>query len=236
MTIEAIQHLDETGVSSLVGAARNGYHTLPDGMVDEYAAIEQLVADNTDRWGRPNLNPAQQRGLSGQAGKLMAAVVYGGAEQILTEHLQPALAALIDQVRADRATAGRYANQPAVSVEMLEESDKVRDAIVRLHSLVPRYGALRTSWEICRKRSMQTTRDPLGTSSPIAEVANMPELFASWEPAVHGRTPWPWSAPVLHIKLGWILDNDGKVWLPTAAQQTVAYNRYHPEPKRVFAA
>jgi hypothetical protein len=166
----------------------------------------------------------------------MAAVLYGGAEQILTQHVQPALAALIDQVRADRKTVGRYANEPGVSITMLEENDDVRAAIVRLHSLVPHYGALRTSWEILRQRSMQETRDPLGTRSPLAEVDNMPELFADWEPATHGRTPWPWSAPVLHIKLGWILDNGGRIWLPTANQQTEAYNRYRPQVKRPAAA
>lgn len=236
MTIEAIQHLSDSGVASLVGAARAGYHTLPDGMADEYAAIDQLVAGSTDQWQRPNLNPAQLREVTGRADKLMGAVMYGQAEKILTEHLQPALTQLLDQVRADRATVGHYANEAAVSPPMLEESDDVRAAIVRLHSLVPAYGALRSSWEICRRRSFTATRDPLGTNSPIAEVANMPELFADWEPATHGRTPWPWSAPVLHIKLGWLLDNDARIWLPTADQQTQAYNRYHPEPKRVFAA
>ncbi|MFF4566189.1 hypothetical protein [Streptomyces sp. NPDC001435] len=236
MTIEAIQHLQDSGTASLVGAARAGYHTLPDGMADEYTAIEQLLNEHTDRWGRPDLNPAQLRQVTGRADRLMGSVMYGGAEQILTEHVQPALDALLDQVRADRATVGRYANEAAPSIAMLEESDRVREAIVRLHSLVPHYGALRGSWEILRKRSMRETRDPLGTRSPLGEVANMPDLFADWEPAAHGRAPWPWQGNVLHLKLGWLLDNDGRIWLPTANQQSEAYKRYHPEPKRVYAA
>ncbi|MER5468038.1 hypothetical protein [Streptomyces sp. NPDC002685] len=236
MTIEAIQHLQDSGTASLVAAARAGYHALPAGMVDEYAAIEQLLAEHTDRWGRPDLTADQLREVTGRADKLMGAILYGGAQQILTQHVQPALAALIDQVRTDRATVGRYANEPAASVAMLEESDQVREAVVRLHSLVPHYGALRASWEILRKRSMKATVDPLGTNSPLGEVANMPDLFADWEPAAHGRTPWPWAFPVLHIKLGWILDNDGRIWLPTADQQTEAYKRHHPEPKRAYAA
>lgn len=236
MTLEALDHLGTSGVSSLVGAARSGYHTLPDGMADEYAAVRKFIGDHTDQWGRITLDDKQQREVTGQADKLMAGVLYGGAEEILTQHVQPALAQLLDQVRADRATAGRYADEPATSIGMLEESDDVRAAIVRLHSLVPHYGALRSSWEILRRRSMRETRDPLGVNSPLGEVANLPDLFADWEPAAHGRTPWPWSAPVLHIKLGWLLDYDGRIWLPTADQQTQAYDRYHPAPKRVFAA
>ncbi|MGW0169195.1 hypothetical protein ACWDWT_29080 [Streptomyces sp. NPDC003343] len=236
MTIEAIQHLNDTGVTSLVGAARSGYHTLPEGLVDEYTAVERFVADHTDQWNQTRLDDAQARELAGRANALMVQVAYGSAEEILTEHLQPALDELIDQVRADRKTVGRYANEAAPSIAMLEESDKVREALVRLHSLVPTYGALRTSWEICRKRSFREASDPLGLRSPLTEVANMPELFADWEPATHGRTPWPWSANALHIKLGWILDNGGRIWLPTADQQTDAYNRYRPQVKRPVAA
>ncbi|MEV6835534.1 hypothetical protein AB0N17_13620 [Streptomyces sp. NPDC051133] len=226
---DVVQDLNDSGTTALLGNARFGYHTLPDAMLDDYAAVEQYLEAHRDGRSQVHLNAKQQREIEPMASKVIGFLAWGGANQVITQHLQPALAELLDQVRADRQTAAKYAMQETPSIDMLEQPDDVRAAIVRLHSLVPRYGALRTSWEICRRRSMQETSDPLGTLSPLAEVANIVDLHADWRKSHAGQAPWPWHSHNLHIKLGWLLDNGGKIWLPTADQQTEAYHRYHPQ-------
>lgn len=228
MKLPALEVLHNTGVTALVANANRRVHTLPDGMVEEYADLEQLVTEHTDRWGRVQLDDDQRRALDRRMTTLANTISYGSADQVITDHLQPALAAFLDQVHADLTTAGRHALNPAVTVDMLDEPDDVRAAIVRLHSITPTYGALRTSWEICRNRSTSIQNaDPLGIRSPLAEVANLPDLFADWEPAHHGRTPWPWATQVLHVKVGWLVANGARIWLPTTAEQNAAWHRYH---------
>ncbi|MQY32596.1 hypothetical protein SRB17_05500 [Streptomyces sp. RB17] len=229
MLYDPIQQLNDSGTTALAGNARFGYHTMPDEFLEHYAAAEEYLEAHRDGRNQIHLNAKQQLEVEPMANKAIGFLAWGGADQVITEHLQPALAELLDQVRADRKTAARYAMQESPSINMLEEDEDVRAAIVRLHSLVPRYGALRASWEICRRRAMRETADPLQLLSPLAEVGNLPDLFSDWEKARHGAAPWPWHSHVLHIKLGWLLDNGGKIWLPTCAQQDEAYHRYHPQ-------
>lgn len=230
------QQLHDSGTTALVGNARFGYHSLPQAMLDDYAAAEKHIAEHTDSRGRIILDQAQRDHAEDLANRAMSHIAYGNGQAIITDYLQPALASLLDQVRADRATAGRYSSEQAASIDMLTENDDVRAAIVRLHGITPHYGALRVSWEILRRRDSIKTTDPLDTRSPLGEVANMPDLYADWEKAHHGRTAWPWSSTALHIKLGWLLDNGGHIWLPTADEQTQAWSRYQPQARRtVFA-
>lgn len=234
---EITQQLDDSGTTALVAHARQGHHTLPQPLLDDYAAVEDFLAQHTTDRGGLTLNAAGMRHADELAHKAMAHTAWGNSVTLITDHLQPALDKLLDQVRADRKAAAAYAMHPAPTLDMLQQNDDVRAAIVRLHSLMVPYGALRTSWEICRRRiTTQVTRDPQDVHSPLAEVANIPDLFTNWESANHARTPWPWPSTTLHVKLGWLLDNGGKIWLPTPDQQTEAYNRYHPEPQRKLAA
>lgn len=234
---EITQQLNDSGTTALVGHTRSGHHDLPQAMLDDYAAVEEYLAQHTTDRGSLDLNAAGLRHAQDLAHKAMAHTAWNNGSTIITDYLQPALDKLLAQVKADRKTAATWAMQSAASIDMLDQSDDVRAAIVRLHSLIVPYGALRTSWEVCRRRiTTETTRDPLDVHSPLAEVANIPDLFTNWESASHARTPWPWPSNALHVKLGWLLDNGGKIWVPTPAQQTEAYHRYHPEPRRQVAA
>ncbi|MGW5272749.1 hypothetical protein ACWEQP_09220 [Streptomyces sp. NPDC004044] len=231
MTMDQITRtLHETGVTALVGNARLGHHTLPDGMVDDYTQLEEYIAEHTDRWGGTS-DPKVLRAAQAMADKASGYIAWGASTTTITEHLQPAMARLLDDVQADIQAAGRHALAVAPTVDMLTEPDEVRAAIVRLSSLHPRYGALRVSWEFLRQRDASNTIDPLGLRSPLAEVANLPDVFSDWEKAAHGRAPWPWTSSHLGVKLGWLLDNGGQVWLPTTAEQNAAWKRYNPQVK-----
>lgn len=226
--------LHNSGTTALVGNARFGYHTLPDGMVDDYTEYEQLVADNTDRWNNTD-DPKVVKTAQALADKLATYTAWGNGGAVLVEHVQPALTRLLKDVAADRQAAGRHALAVAPTIDMLDEPDDVRAAIVRLTHLHPRYGALRASWTILRSRGNDST-DPLGLASPLAEVANLPDLFSDWEKAHHGRAPWPWNAAHLGVKLAWLIDNGGRIWLPTAAEQNEVWTRYNPQVKQRTAA
>lgn len=227
--------LQESGVTALVGNARFGYHTLPDGMVDAYGEFEQYVADHFNKWGTAD-DPAAIRTTQAMADSLASRIAYGNADAVIVEHLQPAMAQLLADVVADREAAGRHALTITTSIDMLSEPEHVRAAIVRLSKLHPRYHGLRHSWEVLRTRDTLPMHDPLGLRSPLAEVGNLPDVFADWERAAHGRVPWPWHSSHLAVKLGWLLDNGGHIWLPTAAEQTGAWKRYNPAPTAKAAA
>ncbi|MFD7786518.1 hypothetical protein ACFV4Q_26055 [Streptomyces nojiriensis] len=225
-----MKHLDtlkQHGDHQLVTAARAGVHTLPQQILDDYTALEAHLDAHTD--SRGNLAPGAAKEADRLTDAIMRAKAWGNAPQILVDHVQPALARFLDDLAADLKTAGRHAVQPGATIDMLDEPDHVRAAILRLHSAYPTYGHLRASWRVLR--SDGDTVDPLGLTSPLAEVANLPDLVPDWEPAHHGRTPWPWHTTVFHVRMGWLLDRGARLWLPTAAQQTEAWHKAHPEAR-----
>lgn len=229
-TTDITSTLHESGITTLVGNVRFGYHTLPDGMVDDYTELEEYIAEHTDKWGSTDQVDVM-RTAQKMADKVSGYVAYGGATAVLVEHLQPSMERLLKDVRADIKAAGRHAFATGATMDMLTEPDDVRAAIVRLSNLHPRYSALRRSWEILRRPRSDDTIDPLGLNSPLAEVANLPDIFSDWEKATHGRAPWPWHATTISVKLAWLLDNGGEVWLPTAIEQNNVWKRYNPQAK-----
>ncbi|MGW6141599.1 hypothetical protein [Streptomyces sp. NPDC055140] len=220
------------GITSLITSARNGLHSLPDGMDDDYTQLAALVAEAVNHRGIvvDNKAKAEAEKLSD---KLMAYKAWGNGPVFITEHLKPALDAFLDELRADIKTAGRFAAQPAATIDMLDQPEDVRSAILRLHACYPKYGALRASWANIRRDG--DTVDPLGPNSPLAEVANLPDLAPDWQAAYFGRAPWPWPSTVPHVRLGWLLANGGQLWLPTAAEQDATWRRYDPNAAKAAA-
>lgn len=229
-----MQPLHQLGITTLVANARLGLHTLPDGLVDDFTDFEQLVEDNFDPRSSDWIDARARLQADKLTTKLMQAYPYSTLfvpynDALIIEHLQPAMDRLLADFQADRKAAGRHANEAGVGIHMLEESDDIRAAIVRLHNIHPRYSALRASWQTLRR--VDDTIDGLGLTSAISEVANIGEVVSNWDQAQHGRAPWPWTATVLHVKLGWLLDNGGQIWLPTASQQNDAWKHHNPQAK-----
>lgn len=225
--MQQLEDLKTNGIAHLVEAARRGSHTLPQSMLDDYAELEALAAEHADRRGQVS-DAAAIKQADKLTERLLAAKAWGNATTLLVDHVQPALDTFLAQLAADLKTAGRHADQPGATVDMLDEPDDVRAAIIRLHGALVPYGHLRASWQILRRVPAIEVHDPMGLNSPLAEVGNLPDIVPDWEAAYHGRKPWPWPSTVFHIRMKWLLSHGAVVWLPTEAEHEDAWRHYNP--------
>lgn len=226
--------LGSSGMTALTAAAARGIHTLPDSIADDYAKLQEVLDENSDRFG--NLQGWKaEKAAAELLGKIYATVYGGNATAVLVEHLKPALARYLDEFRTNMDAAGQYAVITDIGA-LLSQSDEIRQAYLNLADSHATYHSLRASWEICRKRSVDGgTIDPDGLASPLAEVANLPDLFADWQLAFHSRKPWPWAATAHHVRLHWLLANGGELWLPTRQEQDAIWQRYNPDRRAIAA-
>ncbi|MFJ1604169.1 hypothetical protein ACIOHS_12465 [Streptomyces sp. NPDC088253] len=228
--------LDKGGMTALMGSAARGVHTLPDGIADNYAKLQEVLDENSDRFG--NLQGWQaEKAAADHLGKMYSEVYGGNCDRIINEHLKPALVRYLDEFRSNMQTAGQYAVSTDLGA-LLSQPDDVRQSHIRLMDSFADYLALRGSWEICRKRNSSDgtgTIDPDGLASPLAEVANLPDLVADWKLAFAGRKAWPWRGSAHHVRLVWLLSNGADVWLPTGQEQDRTWQRYNPNRRAIAA-
>lgn len=226
--------LAASGIAALMGSATRGIHTLPDSIADDYAKLQEVLDENSDRFG--NLQGWQaEKAASELLGKIYATVYGGNATAVINEHLKPALDRYLDEFRADIDAAGQYAVSTDIGA-LLSQPDTIRQAYLNLADSHATYHSLRASWEICRKRSIDGgTIDPDGLASPLAEVANLPDLFADWQLAFHSRKPWPWDATAHHVRMHWLLTNGAEIWLPTGQEQNAAWQKHNPNRRSLAA-
>lgn len=207
--------LHDTGITNLVGAARRGDYTIPSELAEAYGDLETFVTEKRPRYDE----------LAARAGDVFRVFNRtGGARSIITNHLQPAFNTFLAGFRADVELLGAYVQDITVPLPMLSESDEMRAAYIRFVSSHPPYATIRAAWAAMRKMDGHSS-EPLGADSPLAEVRNMPDLVADWEACHHGRTQWPWGVNVHHIKLAWLVNNGGHLWLPTAEEQSANWGR-----------
>ncbi|MFM9790152.1 hypothetical protein [Streptomyces turgidiscabies] len=231
---EITAELDRTGIPLLLGAANNGVHTVPDGISDPYAQLMDFIEEHADRYNRID-NPKDERTVARMLQQLGAATAFGNAEAIIIEHLQPALDRFLVELRDTITAAGKYA---ALGYQdgsgLLTETDEVRHAYIKLTELYPKYGALRASWQHLRGKNSDSI-DPMGLNSPLAEVANLPDIVDNWVLAAAGRTPWPWPATVFHVRMNWLLSHGARIWLPTRIEQDQVWQQYNPGRRAIAA-
>jgi hypothetical protein len=227
---DILDQLKTPGTYSLIQQALRGDFTLPAAILDGYAELEKHLDEHTDHRGEFESNTADKEAQR-MCDALMRVPAWGGANSILTEHLQPALEDLIAHFKDDMAACGKFIHQPSPSVDMLNAPEDVRLGYLHASNAQTQYGSLRAAWQTLRRWDSHHCHDPLGVRSPLAEVANLPDLFADWELASNGRTPWPWTSNAFHVRLAWLLDNDAQVWLPTTQEHNTAWSRYNPQAK-----
>lgn len=216
----------------LVHAARNGVHTIPQALADDYDELLQLIKDGHEtvsggylRWA----NRAAEQKAEAAAARLNRISNYGGVNGLIAEHIQPALAEYIAHFRTDWRTAGAHAARHGATIDMLSEPDDVRAAIVRLHEAPVRYGSLRNAYTDLRgglgvMQGDPNGGDPRGVGSILAEVRNINDLVPDWQTAGHlGHSPWPWASHAVHVRLGWFVDNGAEFWAPTALEHNERY-------------
>ncbi|NNN36064.1 hypothetical protein HLK59_38030 [Streptomyces sp. S3(2020)] len=213
------------GISSLVQAARAGWHTLPQTLLDDFTTLETLATQYEN-------DP--QPGTATQAAELTAqmrtATRGGNADQLITQHIQPALTQFLTDFQSDATAAGQYAAAPKPTLAMLEEPDSIQQAYTRLAESTLRWTSIRTSWRILRGLSLAPIQDPAGLDSIHAEIGNTLTLRPIWDPhSPYSRLASPWGEGVFHLRLKWLLDHDAQVWAPTATEQTTSWIENNPE-------
>jgi hypothetical protein len=207
--------LNDMGITNLVMSARRGEFTIPDELDEAYQDFETFMTT------RP-----RQADVDARVGEVFRTFNrLGGAKSFIENHLQPAFETFMTGFRADVAHLGKYVTEISVPLAMLHEPEETRDAYVRFASAYPLYGNLRAAWKDMRKRDGHSN-EPLGADSPLAEVRNLPDLVANWEACHNGRAQWPWGANVPHVKLAWLVNNGGQLWMPTAEEQSANWARY----------
>ena len=225
--------LHNTIAHRLVHRSRDGIHTIPQELTDDYEEFEQLVKDGKEITSGGYLqwrSRAHEQDAETMAKKLTQLANYGGRPGIIADHLQPALADFVDRFRALWAKAGTYASQPTITADMLAAPDDVRAAIVELQTGL-NYTQLRGAYQDLRGGSTNprnvdaSKQDPRGCGSLLAEVRNIADLFPEWETVSQvGGYPPPWgSSCMTHTRLGWILEHGGELWMPTEEQHTTLY-------------
>jgi hypothetical protein len=213
-------------LTGLYAGYQAGLYTLPDVLVGAYELLADAQTRLRDR--DPAITPAQVQRLHERAAKLVA---YGNGDQVITDHLQPALTRLMEPFIEDVNTLGQYAGHANLTPDLVKESDEVRDAYARYLRAGDWYAPLRQAWRRCR--GGQPCDDPRGVDSLLAEFANLPDLYARWDvigAVVNGGlviAPWQGSAD--YLRLAWAVRAGATVWLPTTAQQSQAY-RTHTRP------
>lgn len=225
MTLALMHDVTRRGIASIVFYARAGYFTLPASVLDDYTALETLAAQyETD----------PQQSTADEAAAVTAGIVDatrgGSADALITGHLQPALAAFLDDFTANVATAGAYAALDEPPVDLLAEPDAVQAAYKDITESATRWNQIRTGWRILRGLSLAATYDPGGVDSIHAEVANTLAMRPLWDPnSPSGRLASPWGGNAFHVRLKWLTEHDAQVWAPTATQQSLAWRDNNPE-------
>ncbi|WP_416978669.1 hypothetical protein [Streptomyces sp. T028] len=225
MSHTLLREANRRGIGSLIQAARAGWHTVPNDLNNGYATLEGLTADYAN---------APQQSTADRAAALTAELVTtmsgGAADDIINDHIKPALARFVADFQTDATAAGSYAALPNPIPPLDAEPDSVQRAYRRLLKANTGWQSIRTSWRILRGRSLAPTRDPAGLASINAEVSNALELRPIWNPSSPvSSLATPWRHGVFHVRLNWLLDNGAQVWAPTAAEQTIAWRDSNPE-------
>ncbi|MFD5511367.1 hypothetical protein ACFWIB_26840 [Streptomyces sp. NPDC127051] len=242
--MHAADTFDRSHNYRFIHSSKQGWHTAPQAMLDDYDELQQLIKDGQEArsWGK---QVWVNKEIEQQAEAVAVRLHRGTYGDLVVEHLQPSFAKLLTHFAADRRAAGAYAMRDTVTLDMLDEDDHMRAAIVRVHSVMGPYHAIRRTWADLRGTPEAENSgnygpplgDPQGVHSPLAEVANIGDLAPHWKTAgQYGGQPWPWSSQALHVKLGWLIDHDAELWLPTKREQDALWNQLHQKPRRTTAA
>jgi hypothetical protein len=223
--MDLMHEANRHSISSLVYAQRAGWHTLPQSVLDDYAALEDLAAQYAS---------SPEPGLVEQASTLTAqlrgATTGGEADALITGHIRPALEDFLADFENDIEEAGEFAAEPTAPAALQQAPSATQEAYTRLTGSALRWASIRSSWSILRGLSLTGTRDPEGPDSLHAEVANTRALRPTWDPSSpNGRLASPWQHNAFHVRLKWLLEHGAQIWAPTAAEQTEAWIANNPE-------
>ncbi len=194
--------------ATVAAAAADRPFPTADAVLAERAAVEEADARHLVRVA------ALER-----AEGLAADLITDLAETIIVDHLRPALAALVDQVRRHAAALPPTPTDAAV----LRADEKARKAWLAMDEVATRHGTIRGARGVLSRFGYTPQAD---TRGQWAEVRNWLELWGSeiGDPANYGKTgmahlPGQPTDGDPRARLVWLVRAGAELWLPTVAEQ-----------------
>ncbi|MFD1366931.1 hypothetical protein [Actinoplanes sichuanensis] len=139
-------------------------------------------------------------------------------DRIIRDHLAPVVD---DIMKGVTAAAGALPDDTSADT-ILRASDKARKAWLGLDDLAARYEAVRAA-AVSVRRNTPAEWDHRGDFS---ELHNFHELTAGLNIQIGGPRPWPTKTS---DRLLWYARNNGRVWMPTVAEQDARYREVHKD-------
>jgi len=177
---------------------------LPDPIVLRQAAEQDAARDELRRLLVDELESAQTH---------VVATIQSRGEEIIVEHLRPALEELLEAA----ATAGEKLGRHLPTAEaILSAPEPVRKAFQTLGTLAARYHALRTAQGIVVELTAAARFD---TRNLFREFRNLPDV---WPQYANPRAEKPWPTTD-RGRLLWIVTSGIEAWMPTPEEQDEAF-------------
>lgn len=205
-------------LTAVVDAACTGARKLPD--VAQLLEQERAAAV-AERRGQI-LREAVER-----ADHRLGAYVRDYGDDVITEHLAPAVDAVWLEVKA---CVAKLPDGDLDAERILRAGPDAREAWLDLSGLVGRYQRIRDAAAPLR-RLEQPQRD---TRGDFGELRNFDELTAGYHIQVAGPRPWPTEAGQTTARLVWYARHGADVWLPTVAQQDQRHLSAYPDKQQAF--
>lgn len=172
----------------------------------KFPAADRVVVAEQERQARELYRTALSHAVDDLENAAEGAFT-GCADELITDHLRPALAEVMAEV-AD--VAEKLRPYGLEHHRLLDAPDDARKARGRLDALTERYRAIRAAQSAIGSLLAPLTPEASRTS----EVRNVAELTAGYNP---GKVPWP--TEDLAAKLVWFVTNGADVWVATHAER-----------------
>jgi len=186
-------------VEEITAAAKAGKGRFP--------TADKLVVADQERRARAAYDAALAQSLDELENQVENAVV-GCADEIVSEHLRPALAEVMVEVSEIAELLAPYGLDHAA---LLEAPEPARKARRQLDAVAARYTALRNA-----QSALGSLREqPQIEAGKLFEIRNRTDLCAG----LRAGAPWPDDTVA---KLIWFADHHAEVWMPTPAERETA--------------
>jgi hypothetical protein len=189
---------------------------------DAATLIEAAVADQAAAEMRTVLSDLLQ-----EAQDDLVTLVMHAADEIIVDHLRPALVETLDQAAQ---AADKIGNWPIVSEAALTAPQETREAIIGLGGLAGRYRAVRNAQRCLR---IVTPGPRFDTDDVFVELRNLPDVWPNYSSWSSKTAPWP-SDP--RQRLLWLVTSDAEPWMPTPREQDRRLLERFPESPAAKAA
>ncbi len=183
---------------------------------------EQVLAARRAAESAGVLARARDVALERLAGEV-STTVFDLGDVLITEHLRPALHAVLHELRGTLELTEPYGDSAAA---MLRAPDKVRKAWLGIDAHVTRYEIIRAGRDALAQVGYRPDHD---NDNEFLRVRNLNDFWPRhkrYGMAAGAGAPWPTQA---RQQVVWFIQHGAQLWLPTAAEQDERYNEVYAE-------